>query len=186
MMCRRIWCRCRQKSLPGGGGSGQSKKTPTSLLYCHNENLHAGGPVTVTCNYACEPQRMHLPSSSMQLSKCSARGTVDVKSAALATALRLQLLCSANSKTLSNAIRGMLAAIQTLLKRCRMDSTVNVRTATCAKRNDRSNVIRWTRQFALRCRVYALNPPDEVILVGLIDELCAESGIDLAKSTLVK
>jgi hypothetical protein len=31
------------------------------------------------------------------------------------------------------------------------DSTVNVHTATCAKRNDRNNVIRRRRQSALRC-----------------------------------
>jgi hypothetical protein len=40
------------------------------------------------------------------------------------------------------AIRGMLVALLALLERCRMDSTVNVRTAIRAKRNDSNNVIR--------------------------------------------
>lgn len=80
----------------------------------------------------------------------------------------------------------MLVAVLTLLKRWRMASTMNVRTATCAKRNDRKDVIRRSWQFALRCHLCGVNLPDEVTYGRPERQICAESGIELAKSTLVK
>lgn len=66
------------------GGTGQCKKALALSLSCQVANLHAFGPVTVFQGYAWEPQLQLLPDAAGRLNDCSARATVDAKSAAIA------------------------------------------------------------------------------------------------------
>lgn len=131
---------------------------------CHNANAHKPRPVTVSQVYARGSQQLRLPNQVARLSDCSACGTVDVKAIALAIAFRLRPLKFTYRSILRPASGGCLRRFRTVLKRWRMQSTMNVRTATCAKGNDRNDVIRLDMWFALRYCVFCSNTPDQVIV----------------------